>query len=755
MKKAKCQQNNEIKTNFIKKARNSFKQSLKIKKSILLSLTEIIEALKNKPKANKRVASLDEINVLEKQLGNQFRCLKSTYKCLNKDMRASFLRLKEHLSEINVVLFGKTKSGKSTTMAALTESKSKGIGKEGQHTTRSVKVYDYPKEQPFLKILDTPGVEGFQGKKLAQMAAQHIDIADHILFILTEDKSSPTELKWLKKISLMGKPFSILVNYKTNLKTLIKRPNSIFNKADEYESDLKNRLTKEFGVNAAKIVHFHAHAAWLSLGIPEEHELEDLMQLLKCDNQKSLSIEQKDIFYKLSSIENIERLLRKIASKDAILSKIKAPVDIIRGYELAYRTSLKQTYSITKRNKTQLSNLKCKLEKAIEKTVVFGKDRLAVEKNLFLEIENEIPKLVDQTISAQKKTSDLISSVNRLLESKELNVIQRNFQDRVIEKLNKEIDWIVDLIKSSSKHYEAGKWGMEDGEVEKCFEWQTAKRFARAGGKAVGTLAGSALAAWALSNFWNPSGWVAAVGFGVATIAGGALGKGGADVIVEDFREEDEKKVREVKKDLTRKLKEHLWENIYERFNQDCFNWLKEELEKNGTRNVTDTIQPFINYCDIIEKKSKTSFQDICKSKHRLDKWLCTELTKLFFRGRTTPKVKKAIFGDNKVLSILLDPFPEINLRERKHLNRQLSLAKEVLGVESIRLIAQNWPTVDKIIYSLGLNKSDVKNIANEGGGKYVLTVTKSKTSKAKGYKGINVKNTQKLLKIREITISY
>lgn len=181
-------------------------------------------------------------------------------------------QLKDDLSVFKIVLFGKTKSGKSTVREALTKGKGKSIGKGGQSTTTDIHQYDWYN----LKVYDTPGslsVRDTEGKKDGigkeeRMAYELLLKSDIALFMFISDNIEKAELDYLREILERGKDVLILLNVKSDLSDyrkfkLRKKEKEI---SAEFQRGNIERIREAVGNRNPKILPFHAQAAFFSRG---------------------------------------------------------------------------------------------------------------------------------------------------------------------------------------------------------------------------------------------------------------------------------------------------------------------------------------------------------------------------------------------------------------------------------------------------------------------------------------------------------
>lgn len=146
---------------------------------------------------------------------------KLTAKAQN-DFSNAYSELEKNARFVTIMLFGRSRTGKSTMMEALTSGDGHTIGIGKQNTTTEIKEYFLPKTKngeiptkDALRIVDTPGIEGFDGEELAKMAERYIERCDHIFFLLSDDKATSSELDRFGYIQTQGKGITVLLNIKS------------------------------------------------------------------------------------------------------------------------------------------------------------------------------------------------------------------------------------------------------------------------------------------------------------------------------------------------------------------------------------------------------------------------------------------------------------------------------------------------------------------------------------------------------------
>jgi hypothetical protein len=126
------------------------------------------------------------------------------------DLRKSLDIKKAKIPDFTLALFGRTKAGKSTIREALTNGSGETIGKGSQRTTRDVREYKWRG----LRLLDTPGIEAYQGEEDTAKANDVIDQSDIVIFLTSDDSVQPGEFEAMKKLKKINKFFIVLLNVK-------------------------------------------------------------------------------------------------------------------------------------------------------------------------------------------------------------------------------------------------------------------------------------------------------------------------------------------------------------------------------------------------------------------------------------------------------------------------------------------------------------------------------------------------------------
>lgn len=124
------------------------------------------------------------------------------------------------VSDFTISLLGRTKAGKSTLHAILTNQGKDRIGAGKQRTTRYNQVYQWN----LLRLIDTPGIGSAEaaGRTDDEIAESVLGESDIICFVVVDDSILRDVLDFIKKIAELNKPIIILLNHKENIRPEVK-----------------------------------------------------------------------------------------------------------------------------------------------------------------------------------------------------------------------------------------------------------------------------------------------------------------------------------------------------------------------------------------------------------------------------------------------------------------------------------------------------------------------------------------------------
>ncbi|MBD2099183.1 50S ribosome-binding GTPase [Trichocoleus sp. FACHB-591] len=149
-----------------------------------------------------------------KQLENTRRSLTAEIIQDLGKVRESLQAKQRALNHFSIAFMGRTKAGKSTLHAIVTNEGWDAIGVGKQRTTRYNRVYEWKN----VRIIDTPGIGAPGGKTDEEIAQSIIEEADVVCYVVTNDNILQTEFNFLQALKERAKPLIVLLNVKHNLR---------------------------------------------------------------------------------------------------------------------------------------------------------------------------------------------------------------------------------------------------------------------------------------------------------------------------------------------------------------------------------------------------------------------------------------------------------------------------------------------------------------------------------------------------------
>ncbi len=176
-------------------------------KNLQQSITEIKSKNNSKGQANTAKEVAQQLELTQKSLSAEI--IKEI-----EDVRESLRSKERALNHFSIAFMGRTKAGKSTVHAIVTNDGWEAIGVGKQRTTRYNRVYEWKN----IRIIDTPGIGAPGGKSDEQIAESVIEESDVICYVVTNDSIQDTEFKFLHLLKKKAKPLIVLLNVKKNLR---------------------------------------------------------------------------------------------------------------------------------------------------------------------------------------------------------------------------------------------------------------------------------------------------------------------------------------------------------------------------------------------------------------------------------------------------------------------------------------------------------------------------------------------------------
>ncbi|MGI0481717.1 GTPase [Geminocystis sp. CENA526] len=401
---------------------------------------------------------------------------------------------KKHIKDYTIVLFGRTRAGKSTIREALTKGDGSTIGKGGQRTTRYVHEYRWN----HLRLIDTPGIDAYEGEEDTDKAIKKVDEADMVLFLSSDDSVQPSEFEQMGRLSYIEKPFIVLLNVKgkleneTQIKRFLAKPEKTFDeeRLSGHHNHIKTYVKQHLAIEEVQIIDIHARAGFLSNQLEYQEYKTELWQLSQLD--KVYSIIAEDIYKN----GNERRASTFFDGTKVLINDIKKQLDFIEkniGDKISFfQTKEKEVKQIFTQ---QIKDSKSNIDNEV--------------KQLFRQFKQEIPAFIEYSIENQnaeqqwkqktKNFSDKLGESMKILCEKNI----KELKAKLLE-FEREYKYDAQSITINYKLENIYKAGFGD--------------FV----KNLSVLFSGMTLIFVAINWWNPVGWVAmagwvATGFGVVT----------------------------------------------------------------------------------------------------------------------------------------------------------------------------------------------------------------------------------------------
>lgn len=512
-----------------------------------------------------------------------------------------------------IAFMGRTKAGKSTLHKVITQEDNDDIGVGKIRTTRYNRSWYWNK----LRVVDTPGIGAPGGATDTEIARSVIDEADVICYVVTSDSIQETEFDFFDTIKERNKPLYIVLNVKSNLTQSIRLKRFLENPTawrdcsgsqsiQGHMDRIHDRLDGKYNMDAVEIIPIHLLAAQLSF---------------------SPAFSDTDA-KKLRESSNIYSFTQSITSTVHKTGGIKKSLSVVDG--TAY-----QIHSIKSSIDKDLAQLKEGHNLLISKLKKFKsfmnaeKGRLISDvKSIFssvkLELRNRASAFAEEHYDHQNAGSlwgndYTVKSIKSRMNSR---LIQR--MDDFNEKVKSQIEEIAEDIKVlGSFSINANVSGENITNT-------------RLGVGIIGTILTGA-ATFAISNIWNPAGWV--VGLGAIVV--GAI----ASLITGLFTSKNEK-IRKAKE----KMREQLYSSIDKNINESQKKYLDNvsaSINKT-TSSIISILTTYVNGTDQIIKNIEEVADNCLQGESAINSLVSFRL--LEFVGKRIIKEKAINYVDNKTL---------------------------------------------------------------------------------------------------------
>ncbi|MCQ2352434.1 MAG: GTPase domain-containing protein [Victivallaceae bacterium] len=461
----------------------------------------------------------------------------------------------DELKKFKIVLFGRTKVGKSTVREALTQGSGESIGKGGQSTTIQIHEYNWYN----LQVYDTPGILSSKDTNVDEsgigdeerMANELLMRSDIALFMFASDNIEQPELEYLQKIAQSGKEVLILLNVKSDISDyrMYKMRKKEKDLSPEAQAGHINRITEAVG-NSLEILPIHAQAAFFSRA-RDNQEIDAFF--------KKYGIGKEEL-YELSRFGAIRNFLVKNILDHGIKIRCKTLWDYfitqIRDFAGQNRIPIESCKNKVLRVQKCISQTDKKIQKLKTRYIQELPERVL---NLARECIDTYDYAYDCIEYGRSKDAIRTGWENKLEDLNEIPEI-------VIHEL---LDDIQNIVKDLNENigFELSTENQFDG-----YEIQTDLRdFFKVSGLLAGGVA-TTLTCLAALNIWNPGGW----------IIGGFAGLGILFSWIGGIIKSKTSKIRELQKKLDKSLEScssALAEHLTQCLNDTIFNTIHQKME--------------------------------------------------------------------------------------------------------------------------------------------------------------------------------
>jgi transcription antitermination factor NusA-like protein/GTP-binding protein EngB required for normal cell division len=483
-----------------------------------------------------------------------------------------FQQREKDLKYFSVMLFGRTMCGKSTTLEALAGGDGSKIGPgipDFTHEVDSVAA-------GLLRIVDTPGIEGFC-KEIASKAEAYMDRADVVTFIIGDDTIEPVLLKKIISIIKTKKPFIILLNINVGkIERFIRNPKSVFrnDEIDGHKRRIKGFLkaaatNKEIfvDVDSIPIIPYCAEAANIAI------------------NNDSYDTKTRKSLFENSKITDFTKKVEEIILERAISTRSLAAYESFMINQQEIGDGLEIELSTVNRQLVTLEKSISGATDLFENLYDYGTKSVQELKEHFYILETTLDAYIEKVFNGDY--DDPQKEFNKFLNlehvSTQAEAIQNQYKERISRKVadfqsNTMFDF--NLVAAMSLGQFDVDVKLDHGSIGRA----NMKKIVGKYGKMVGAPAGGFALAWAVANFWNPSGWVAGavvVGVVVGSVAGGVIHWG-----AKKLQNSGKKDIIKAKQELKHKLKASL--------NKICENDVMNPLNK-WVKDITDNARKYVD----------------------------------------------------------------------------------------------------------------------------------------------------------------
>ncbi|PLW80582.1 hypothetical protein C0585_01795 [Candidatus Woesearchaeota archaeon] len=370
-----------------------------------------------------------------------------------------------------------------------------------------------------MSWIDTPGLLSMTAQN-GQLAKDYIDAADLVIYLMSSDSPGrKTDTNEIKELALNGKEFCVILT-KSDLVEQDEIDGELVSIRDN-KSEIDRKKQEEYVKEEIKSVFKElSDESGKNYSVQMLSEIMSISVLMAKENPT----ESKE--FKKSNIPKFYKMLENVLSENWKRIESEQSLKNMQAHMNKYITENNE-FSLAKTIK-KCVELKNKIKKINEEL----KER---KKDIQIECIDEVDREIKYKISLKEKLSFSKNDFSDLINNKIEPIIKKE----AVKKLKE----ISDQMSIEFPVYNIDDKKLKLKEKTKIVELDD-EIYCKATGKAIGGATGGVLAAYAIANFWNPTGWIAgigafAVGCGTSYIAG-EIGKG----IGNEFKSKYKKKIK-------------------------------------------------------------------------------------------------------------------------------------------------------------------------------------------------------------------
>ena len=367
--------------------------------------------------------TLSQLDHKSAQAGDVHQKISDQFKELSREMQALYSETSRFLNQkhkdlnfFNVVLFGRTMTGKSTIMEILTQGSGASIGKGTQRTTRDVRSYQWQG----LRVFDVPGIAAFNGKQDDDLAFDQAQNCDLVLFLITDDAPQAAEAECLAQLKKLGKPILCICNLKYALRDADDFEIFMATADDIFDEVRIGTILKQFSemvmlngvdINDVPLITIHAQSRFLAAQMGDSSDKKLLMQL--------------------SRFDDFERELIRKVKKEGVFLRSRSFLDL----------SAKTTYDAVHRffkfyrgNLVSLSVFRSKSEQWQQQAAEYKKTSNDLISEKLASLQNKIKKQIPDFAESHYESKNLDTDWQKFLSGFQIeqecaSMLQKLFED--------------------------------------------------------------------------------------------------------------------------------------------------------------------------------------------------------------------------------------------------------------------------------------------------------------------------------------